>query len=105
MNRPGTEKSQTGAPKAPASRKKFLLQAGALSLLAAVAIKLPVFSGKKAIACAPQSSGKKIKMLTQDGSLVEIDESLISAERRKISEQELRQWIKAKNPIQHETGK
>jgi hypothetical protein len=93
-----THSSKENTPKNAPSRRKFVSRIGALSLLAAVAaaIKLPFSSGKHAIACKPGSMTKKIKMLTQDGSLVEIDESLISPNRKKISDTELQHWIKNK---------
>jgi hypothetical protein len=36
---------------------------------------------------------KKVRMLTQDGKLVEINEELLSANRKKISNEELRNWV------------
>jgi hypothetical protein len=35
-----------------------------------------------------------VKMLTQDGSLVEIDKKLLASSGKKISNEELQQWIK-----------
>jgi hypothetical protein len=80
------------------SRRKFVLRIGAWSFLAAIAasIKLPVPMRKNIIACEPGNQSKKIKMLTQDGKLVEVDESLISANRKKITNRELQHWIKNK---------
>jgi len=40
---------------------------------------------------------KTVKMLTQDGQLVEIDASLLEVSKRKISLKELQHWVKNKN--------
>jgi hypothetical protein len=40
---------------------------------------------------------KTVKMLTQDGLLVEIDASLLAVNKRKISVKELQNWVKNKN--------
>lgn len=78
------------------SRKKFVLSVGVLSVFAAIAAAtgFPFLNKKNVIACKPESNKKTIKMLTQDGRLVEIDESLITANRKKISNNELQNWIK-----------
>lgn len=78
----------------PPTRRKFVWGIGVLSLFAAVASGLPFFSKKDVIACKPESKKRMLTMLTQDGKLVEIDESLITASRKKISNKELQNWIK-----------
>lgn len=78
----------------PPTRRKFVWGIGVLSLFAAVASGLPFFSKKDVIACKPESKKRMLTMLTQDGKLVEIDESLITAGRKKISNKELQNWIK-----------
>jgi hypothetical protein len=82
--------------KAPPSRRKFVWGIGVLSMFAAIAaLAKPHFPQKRnAIACKPESKNRMIKMLSQDGTLVEIDESLIKASRKKISNSELQSWIK-----------
>lgn len=40
---------------------------------------------------------KTVKMLTQDGKLVEIDPDLIKSEKKKITNSELQSWIKNKS--------
>jgi hypothetical protein len=50
---------------------------------------------KNIISCIPDSRKRTVKMLTQDGKLVEIDEALLPAERKKISNSELKNWIKS----------
>lgn len=37
---------------------------------------------------------KPVKMLTQDGKLVEIDPDIISGNKKKITDQELKTWVK-----------
>jgi len=81
------------------SRRKFVWGVGVLSAFAAftaaTGLSLSFLNKKKnVIACKPESTKKIIKMLTQDGQLVEIDESLISAARKKITNDELQNWIK-----------
>ncbi len=84
------EITQTISP----ARRKFVWGIGVLSLFAAVVSALPFFARKNVIACKPESKKRTITMLTQDGKLVEIDESLITANRKKISNTELQNWIK-----------
>ncbi|MBS1666273.1 MAG: hypothetical protein JST58_02750 [Bacteroidetes bacterium] len=76
------------------TRRKILYGVGILSILAAIStfLRFPIAAKKNAIACKPES--KKIKMLSQDGRLVEIDESLLTQNKRKISDKELQHWIK-----------
>ena len=68
------------------SRKKFLQWGAALISSVTVLSLLP--SKKKA---APQT----VKMLTEDGKLVEVDMTSIAGTKRKnITDQELKSWIK-----------
>jgi hypothetical protein len=55
-------------------------------------------SGKKSevIECSPPAPGETKKLLAQDGQLVEVDLSKIRILQKKISDQELQQWIKRK---------
>ncbi len=77
------------------SRRKIVWGIGILSAFAAIkaATRFPFSNKKNVIACKPESKGKTIKMLTQDGKLVEIDESLMTTERKKITDKELQNWI------------
>lgn len=79
------------------SRKKFL-RWGAAALATVTAFSLFGLSrkGKKVAAVVNSPEGKKetVKMLTQDGKLVEIDKALLSASNRKITNEELQNWIK-----------
>lgn len=90
------DKNNKITPKELPSRRKFVLGVAILSAFAAVvaALRIPIASKKNVIACLPESKKKMVKMLTEDGRLVEIDESLITAKRKKISGNELQHWIK-----------
>lgn len=71
------------------SRKKFLLWGTAL---VASFTAFRFFSGKPR-SKAP-AAGDTVKMLTQDGQLVEIDKTLLAATGQKISNEDLQQWVK-----------
>ncbi|MDB5031630.1 hypothetical protein [Mucilaginibacter sp.] len=77
--------TQTNSP----TRRKFVWGIGTLSAFAAItaAFKLPFFSKKKA-------KNKTVKMLTEDGRLVEINASLITTGKKKVTNRELQNWIK-----------
>ena len=66
------------------SRKKFVTWG--LAILASATVLRFIIPGKK----------KKgtVKMLTQDGKLVEVDETLLSGSKRKITDQELKSFVK-----------
>ncbi len=70
------------------SRGKFMKWLGIASTFTIFGL---AFSPKK------RESPKTVRMLTEDGKLVEIDESLLSANRRRVSTDELKSWIKNKN--------
>lgn len=67
------------------SRKKFLLWS-AVALSSVTVFKF--FGGTK------WKKAETVKMLTQDGTLVEIDRELMVSSGVKISNKELQQWIK-----------
>ena len=75
----------------PPSRKKFLWW-GAAALAAITAFRF--FPGQK------KEKKETVKMLTQDGRLVEVDKTLLASGSKKITTDELQQWIKNK-PSQH----
>ena len=79
-----------------ASRRKLIRGLGVLSMFAAIAAaaRLPFIGKKEVISCKPDSKKTMIKMLTQDGKLVEIDASLLTASNKNISNNELQNWIK-----------
>jgi phage terminase large subunit-like protein len=83
-------------PSNPSSRRKFVWGVGAFSLVTAVSavVKFPFSSVKNVFAGKTANKNKTIKMLTQDGRLVEVDQSLITANRKKVTNNELLNWIK-----------
>jgi hypothetical protein len=80
------------------SRRKFVWGVAALSFFTALSALTGIhFPGKrKVISCKPEGKKKMVRMLTQDGKLVEIDESLITGSGKRISNIELQNWIKNK---------
>lgn len=68
-----------------ASRKKFL-KWGAAALASLTAWRFLGGSGKK--------EKMTVKMLTQDGQLVEIDQRLLASGGKKVTIEELQHWIK-----------
>jgi hypothetical protein len=81
-------------PSKPTSRKKFLWWGSALIAGVAAVKWLPFYKAPRPVAQA------RTKMLTQDGTLVEIDESLLTRSGKKITNGELQQWIKKDQPKQ-----
>jgi hypothetical protein len=69
----------------PASRKKFLWW-GAAAFAAVAAFRF--IPGLK------KDKKETVKMLGQDGRLVEIDKKLLTSSVKKVSNDELQQWIK-----------
>ena len=69
----------------PSTRKKFLLWGAAV---------LSSFTVLKFIPGNKQKKTETIKMLTQDGKLVEVDITKIGcSNRKKISDDELKTWV------------
>ena len=64
------------------SRKKFVIWG--VGILASLSVLKFGFSPKK----------NTVKMLSQDGKLVEVDISKLNASKKKISDKELLGWIK-----------
>ena len=67
------------------SRRKFL----SLGLLAGAGLITTSASAQSL-----SESGEKVKMLTQDGKLVEVDMTALTAKKKKITDKELQNWIK-----------
>ena len=68
------------------SRRKFIEWGiGALAAFAAIGL---FFSQKK--------KKKIVKMLTQDGHLVEVDQTLIKSTGKKVNNKEIHTWVKNK---------
>lgn len=76
------------------SRKKFLWWGAA----AAASIAGFRFFGRQ----KPKSKipGDTVKMLTQDGRLVEIDKALLASNKKKITDDELKKWVNKKSDQQ-----
>jgi hemerythrin superfamily protein len=70
------------------TRKKFLLWSA--TVLSSLTV-LNLISGSK------QKKTETVKMLTQDGKLVEVDaEKLFEGKRKKISDEQLKNWVNKK---------
>lgn len=69
------------------SRRKFL-RWGIASAAVFSAVKFLLPAGKK------EKENQTVKMLTQDGKLVEVDIASIPSKKKKISNTELQNWIK-----------
>jgi hypothetical protein len=78
------------------TRRKFVWGISILSFFSAIAaaIGFRPSATRNIISCAPESAPKTLKMLTEDGRLVEIDASHLPTARKQISNPELQQWIK-----------
>ncbi|HEY4966108.1 MAG TPA: hypothetical protein VII28_06900 [Puia sp.] len=75
------------------SRRKLLTGIGILSLFSIW--RTGVFNKKKTvISCAPPVQKETMKLLSQDGRLVEVDIAQIKSTLGKISDQDLQGWIK-----------
>jgi hypothetical protein len=76
------------------TRRKLLAGIGVLSAFSLWKSTGLFFKKKQVIACAPPEEKKTMKVLSQDGRLVEVDISKIKILKGKISDQELQDWIK-----------
>ena len=75
------------------TRMKLIMGLGILSLFPL--LKFSLFSKKnKAISCSPAAQEGTVRMLTQDGKLVDVDVSKLSSTRKKVSDKELLAWVK-----------
>lgn len=86
-------------------RRKILAAGGLLSLVAlakfwGVGRMGRLFGGgakrPTAINCVPAGKSNTVKLLAQDGRLVEVDLSRSTVLKKKISSEELRTWVKQK---------
>lgn len=80
----------------PAGRRNLLAALGSLTLFTFLASRLPgnATTNGNAPAIDATRAAKTVKMLTQDGRLVEVDISLINPVK-KVTNEELRDWIKS----------
>jgi hypothetical protein len=78
------------------ARRKFVWGVTLLSLFTLVsgALKFRFLKSKNIMSTGSAPPVKTVKMLTQDGRLVEIDEALLTASRKKVTDSELQNWIK-----------
>jgi hypothetical protein len=77
------------------TRRKLIAGLGVLGLLPI--LKFMSFGKKNnVISCAPEINNTTMKMLTQDGRLVEVDISKIKGTKEKISNKQLQDWVKEK---------
>ena len=75
------------------ARRTLIASIGTLSLFPL--LKLGIFSKKReVISCAPEAPTRTVKMLTQEGLLVEVDISKLKGDKHKISNKQLQTWIK-----------
>jgi len=82
------------APPANNTRRKIVIGLGFLALIPL--FRLPFLRKKSnVISCAPEKSGT-MKLLTEDGKLVEVDISKINPAKQKASAKEVMGWIKRK---------
>ena len=77
--------------KKTSSRRKFVFGLGILSVFAA--FTRPARK-KVVIGCAPVSEKQTVKMLTQDGTLVEVDQKMLKGQADKITDEGLQTWVK-----------
>jgi len=68
------------------SRRKLVSWLGVLSLFTMAGAAFRPWKNK--------SKPQTVKMLTQDGQLVEVDVKLLAANTKKISDKELQNWVK-----------
>jgi hypothetical protein len=71
------------------SRKKFLIWGAAILSSLTILNLLPGKKTRQAV-----NAGDKVKMLSPDGRLVEIDKRLLSSSKRKVTDEELKSWIR-----------
>ena len=69
------------------TRKKFIWLGGAI---------LAWFATSRIFGSQENNKTEKVKMLTEDGNLVEVDKSRLLAGGRKVTNNELQQWVKNK---------
>lgn len=81
----------------PNNRRKLLFGVGLFSIFSLFSFsRLNLFAKKKAVApCAPEKLTKTVRMLTQDGQLVEVEVSKLSNVKKKVTNQELQNWVKS----------
>ena len=69
------------------SRRKLVGWLGVLSVFATAGMAFKPWKNKKP---------KTVKMLTQDGRLVEVDAAMLASSKKRISDKELQNWVSNK---------
>jgi len=77
------------------TRKSVLTGLGILSFFSILRL-FPIRKAPEKIACGPSNPKETMNLLSQDGQLVEVDVSRIKSLQKKISDQELQNWITKK---------
>ena len=76
------------------SRRNLITGIGLLSLLAPIASAANLPFIRKKIKEVEKPVSNKVKFLTQDGKIVEVDQNFLSAIRQKATSEEVKSWIK-----------
>jgi hypothetical protein len=76
-------------------RRKLLAGLGILSLFSFLKIG-SLGRRRETISCTPPGEKETVKLLSQDGKLVEVDVSKIKKLNQKITNKELQQWVRRK---------
>lgn len=80
-------------PDATKKRRTVLVGIGILSALSFLSFGL--FKKRKdIISCAPPAVNGTMKMLTEDGRLVEVDIANLGSLKKKLTDKELQEWVK-----------
>ncbi len=88
-------KEEITGPGVAKTRKSVLAGLGILSFFSILRL-FPTRKAPEKIACSPSNPKETMKLLSQDGQLVEVDVSRIRSLQKKISDQELQNWITKK---------
>ena len=77
------------------TRRKLLFGISLLSLFPLLKFGNLFNKRKDVISCAPEATTKTVRMLTEDGRLVEVDiANIAGAAKEKISHEDLLTWVK-----------
>ncbi len=87
--------TESKLPNKTNTRRKLIAGLGVLGLFPILKFAFLV-KKSNVISCAPETKNTTMKMLTQDGRLVEVDISKIKGTREKISNKQLQDWVKPK---------
>ena len=86
-------KVEENVPAVKNTRMKILMGIGILSIFPL--LKFSLFGKKKnAVSCSPADQEETVRLLTQDGRLVDVKVSKLGSARTKVSDKELLAWVK-----------